>query len=329
MQLTRSVCAYVQRSEILEACVVLWFLSRCCFCTILTHYRPHLSQVLLTLSTVVTNTGNQDGDEAVLVFVQSPLAGRNGNPIRRLIDYQKLHLKVCLTTTLTNPHMFMSFGLLLDLRVNQKFRWFHSKPLTIFPVFVIPNWFFGECENSRNEKSQVVAMRLLSLMKLRLSCSLKQKCILKQTPFFFFITVIVAISQELGNIDFWWECQHSLKMFTWEFIFLCTDWRIQTCRLQHQRSPPWTHQRDGCYWSEPRDLEIRCWICRSSGCCCACRLNCCLIHAEFRVNSFASCAHIVCVCVGVCWNTCVKLVGIICSNTQRCDSRVLVLLTLL
>eukprot|EP01120_Amphizonella_sp_Union-15-10_P013666 TRINITY_DN6394_c0_g1_i2.p1 TRINITY_DN6394_c0_g1~~TRINITY_DN6394_c0_g1_i2.p1 ORF type:complete len:328 (-),score=80.86 TRINITY_DN6394_c0_g1_i2:13-996(-) len=51
------------------------------------------STVLATISITVTNTGKLIGDDSVLAFITPPDSGKNGNPLRYLVGFEKITLR--------------------------------------------------------------------------------------------------------------------------------------------------------------------------------------------------------------------------------------------
>jgi len=65
-------------------------------------YRPHLSEEVVRVSATVTNNGDMDGDEVILVMLKPPstaAAAAAGAPRQQLGDYDRIHLKVGQTKT--------------------------------------------------------------------------------------------------------------------------------------------------------------------------------------------------------------------------------------
>ena len=61
--------------------------------------RPHLAPAVLHLAVGVTNTGQRDGDEVVLLYAVPP-AGLESAPLQNLRGYQRVHLRAGESTSL-------------------------------------------------------------------------------------------------------------------------------------------------------------------------------------------------------------------------------------
>jgi len=76
--------------------------------------KTHYTSTQVGAATVsVSNTGDMDGDEIVMLFGAPPkgIAGRDGNPIQSLIAYERVNLRVGETKQVTMPVTTHAFKL--------------------------------------------------------------------------------------------------------------------------------------------------------------------------------------------------------------------------
>lgn len=64
-------------------------------------HAPHLAPPMVSFEFDISNMGEIDGDEVVLVFVKSPLAGQNGFPLKELKGFTRQHVPAKSTQKVT------------------------------------------------------------------------------------------------------------------------------------------------------------------------------------------------------------------------------------
>ena len=75
-----------------------------------TRHRPHTAPAVHAVEVSVVNTGARAGAETVLGFVSPPGAGTDGQPLRSLRRYEKVHLAPGTSTTVSLRFTAHDFG---------------------------------------------------------------------------------------------------------------------------------------------------------------------------------------------------------------------------